>query len=773
MGQQTQLSDFVGNYGSYQTFITILLFVRYFLLGLMATSGTLLAPDVTFYCDLPRDEIIAIRPNITQLSLQEQEQEIREDLKKVCQLDFHLYQNQLNISTTTTTTNNQSRYRECDQFKYDKIPDQGRTLTSEFDLVCERETLRQIFQSLVSGSIVVGHVFWGTFSDRYGRFASQKLCLFISLVSGFVSIFSMDFWTFTILRSLCSFGDLGVVMSLTTSVVELVGNEYRGFSVALANFGYALAVSIVPYIVSYFEDFRLVVSFSVFCHILTIPFFMTTNESVRWLLTNRRFNKAEQELKRIQAWNSNWKRFRNYTFDMISIGRLCRQPEQSSIKHEHKINQNQAASEFDAKQFDIRFDQLIEQLESQNLYDPENRPEAGLDLIPTSDQSADSNNSQHQPQKQPAKVKQASKNNHHNFGGHKSLRYSLDSQFKSMSSIISENNLDKKSLSIYESLKSLDIEIDSLSLKDCDVDDFKSAKFELTTELNENNPEQSAKQTCKTHRYGQKNNTHSIAIIDYSGIEVDETTFDSKGAPKYYHYSENSIISANNQSGFQPIRARSSAARNELCHQPDCINMVANQLSFMGRVNQLFRDKRFMIATFTIVWTTFNSELQYMSFIIINLEVGEDMYLNFILGGCMEALAAIFASLLLSYAPRRASLIASWLLISLSCFGLSLAHIDSHWAVWLLALAKFSQSCLSTIASVAAYESFPTFLRQSGSGLVLTLGMLGSVFAPLICAEFDDHAGMDGVLMVFSFNALVAALLIQLFLIETKDCELK
>lgn len=207
--------------------------------------------------------------------------------------------------------------------------------------------------------------------------------------------------------------------------------------------------------------------------------------------------------------------------------------------------------------------------------------------------------------------------------------------------------------------------------------------------------------------------------------------------------------------------------------QPDCINLVAHQLSFMGRVNRLFRDKQLMICVFTIVWTTFNSELLYTSFIIINLEVGEDVYLNYILGGCMEALAAIVASLLLSYSPRRVSLIAFWLLISLSCFGLSLAHIDSHWAVWMLALAKFSQSSLSSIASVAAYESFPTFLRQSGSGLVFTLGMLGSVFAPLIFAEFDDHAGMDRVLMTFSFSSLTAAILIYLYLNETRNRELQ
>lgn len=697
------LNDFVGEHGGYQLAITMLLFVRYVLLGLMANSGPLMTPDVTFYCHLPMDEVLSIMPNISTLSPQEQELEIKEEFKQICQIDLHLYQNnsqlvnltntksqlkttplivtagQQQVMTTTNLTNsNLARIRECTDFTYQLAPDQGLTMTNDFDLVCDRDWLRSLFQSLLSASIVIAHVFWGTFSDKFGRFKAQKICLVISLLAGLLSIFAPDFWTFTLTRALCSFGDLGMVVSLTTTVVELVGSRYRGLSVALVNFGFALGVSLLPYVVAYFENYRVVVTFTIVCHAITMPMVLATNESVRWLMTNRKFKQARKELRRISRYNRWWR-------EMINLFRFKTKTDTNLVSEKELTRRlSKTAKRLEKETFDLLFREFVRQVETLNICDPCAKVEQSI--------------------KEEAKAIQ-SKTIRENYRENRDLPLNNADELSNQS--ISRRNSIDNITKLYKEAKEEDNQLDRPHLFD-----VRMKTLSLSARCAESSSECSIKQ-------------------DEFHIQV-------------------------------PSK-----------QQPDCINLVAHQLSFVGRVNRLFKDKKLMICVFTIVWTTFNSELLYTSFIIINLEVGEDLYLNYILGGCMEALAAIMASLLLSYAPRRVSLIAFWLLISFSCFGLSLAHIDSHWAVWMLALAKFSQSSLSSIASVAAYESFPTFLRQSGSGLVFTLGMLGSVFAPLIFAEFDDHAGMDRVLMTFSFSSLTAAVLIYLYLNETRDCELQ
>lgn len=909
-GSSIQLGDFVGEYGAYQFALTLALFVRYVFLGLMANSGPLMTPDVTFYCRLPMDEIAAIMPNITLLNQTEQKLEIKEEFKRICQLDLRLYQQNYfhtsNSSPTTLSSSSSSllantnynktidenqvasppvhlfiqlpvpvggapsagnlpvpgagganggggvggvknssafslhthnHIRECADFDYEIAQDQGRTMTSEFDLVCDRDWLRSLFQSLLSAAIVVAHVICGTFSDKYGRFKAQKLCLIISLLAGIWSIFALDFWTFVLARALCSFGDLGLVVSMTTTVVELVGSRYRGLSVAVVNFGFALGVTILPYIVAYFEDFRLVITFTVFCHTLTIPFILMTNESVRWLLTNRRFKLAKKELKRISRWNRNAKSLKRALYSMcqcICMQQQNRQEEEeeeknnntnkkrrkNEKKHQHLACTTKNSRLEEKKMFNILFERFINQIESQDFCDPLNAEPPSSTSSSTSSSSSSkivSSCSHSSPSKSttPTFSQNPTPEPSHLTGALTCTPTchccSTDNASLLTDVVLKNNTLLAAAATTTNDKGKTANQLDLAARAYLSA----SARFPLNsieyfTHTNDNkqpgghelNKSNQFLSVAANHQQTQSNQlamplgmrkATSFNEIFNPNIPHLETpapvpVIVVSTTPNQVSMSPVPISSSDSPAPLSPCNAsnssssmtRSQYAQHQILNQhqrrhqqPDCINLVAHQLSFVTRVSRLFKDKKLMIAVFTIVWTTFNSELQYTSYIIINLEVGEDVYLNYILGGCMEALAAISASLLLSYAPRRHSLITFWLLISLSCFGLSIAHIDSTWAVWLLALAKFSQSCLSSIASVAAYESFPTFLRQSGSGLVFTLGMLGSVFAPLIFAEFDDQAGMDRVLMTFSFSSLTAAILIYLFLQETRDCELK
>ena len=769
---QVQLSDFVGEHGAYQLALTSLLFVRYVLLGLMANSGPLLTPDVTFYCQLPEAEVLSIMPNISLLSARERELEIKEEFKQICQIDLHLYHNQTSLLLANSSSSrvlrtasvsapvaklSSARIRECTDFSYELAPDQGRTMTSEFDLVCDRDSLRSLFQALLSAAIVVAHVFWGTFSDRYGRFQAQRLCLLVSLLAGAMSLLTPDFWTFTLARALCSLGDLGLVVSLTTTVVELVGSRFRGLSVALVNFGYALGVTLLPYIVAYFEDFRLVVSFTVLCHLVTIPFVLATGESVRWQLTNRKFKLARGELKRIVRLNRSWSSLCQSVSSRVCLRfRILKGPVKSQAATT-TMSQQQALSDqkgspprgTKGEHFDLMFKQFIEQLESQNLCDPLGKPPdaSEADPEPTSYFGPEASGDV-------AETVRERLGSAEPTDREAELATGWSAQVEPGKQLGRAELLSEISVVVVEEPR----------IVPCGGCHLSSSPPVITVTRAPISRPASCSQLDRLDLGPDRHLLNSLARFGDPGpcqTRLKALTLPTRGGQ--LDEGRGGLLAE------EDFRQRGAQLRK----QPDCINLVASQLSFMGRVSRLFKDKRLMVAVFTIVWTTFNSELQYTSFIIVNLEVGEDVYLNYVLGGCMEALAAVSASLLLSYSPRRWSLITFWLLISASCFGLSIAHIDSTWAVWLLALAKFSQSCLSSIASVAAYEAFPTFLRQSGSGLVFTLGMLGSVFAPLIFAEFDDQAGMDRVLMTFSVSSLTAASLIYLFLSETRGCELQ
>lgn len=277
------VADIVGEYGIYQLSLTIITFLRYVGVAMMTNAGSLLAPNVDFWCVLPS--------NITsaQIAFESATNQTVEDyLHNRCHID---------------TVHQRAPY-QCERWTFSK--DAGVTLTDTFELVCERNWLRSAFQSIVSVGVVVAAVAWGSFSDRHGRNFTVRVCFVWSLAMGLISYYANNFLLYAVARSLCSFGDLGLVASLSTIVVELLGNRYRGAVIIIVYTGWAFGVMIMPWITGYYQNYRHVMLFTVAFHALTGLWLMTIHESPRWLLTNGRIEEAREEMRRVVLWQSNF-----------------------------------------------------------------------------------------------------------------------------------------------------------------------------------------------------------------------------------------------------------------------------------------------------------------------------------------------------------------------------------------------------------------------------------------------------------------------------------
>lgn len=597
--RKIQVTDFIGGIGVYQLSLILITFIRYVQVAMMVNVGPLIAPEIEFWCEIPKPILLTLLPNLTHIKEDSQRSlAISNTLNEACQISYDptkISSSNLlalaKISPSYSSINSTNTY-QCSNWIYEEAVDQGRTMTSEYGLVCSRDWLRSLYQTLVFAGIVLAHIFWGTFSDQYGRYQAQKLCIVLSLVFGIVASFAPNYWIFVLSRSIGSFSDLGIAMSLSTTMVETIGKRYRGVSVVIVNVGWAMGVMIMPWVVAHFENFKLVMLMTVICHVITIPWLMFSRESIRWLLANKRFHDAQVEMKRIRKW---------------------------SIR----------PIKMTTRSFNESFDMLISQ------YD-----------------------------------------------------------YKYLASIQDEQS--------------------------------------------------------GSHTIGEVPVPQNIVQSNVISVEPRRMSLEDATGKKFY-------------------KVNSDDDENRL---QDCVGM-ASKFHCITKLWQLFSSGQLLLVTLTLSWTIFNSELLYASFIHINLEVGEDVFLNFILGGLMEISAAFTACILLTFSPRKYSMVAFWLLISALCFALSLTNVDSNSSVWILAVAKFAQSTVSTITCLVAFETFPTEFRQTGSGLCDTLGKLGALVAPIVWAVSDDIMGLDKLLLIFSFPALSAAILTALFVKETKGCELK
>lgn len=278
------IADIIGEFGWYQFSLASITFIRYVCVALMTNAGPLFAPSVQFWCKLP-DEL---DNNKSWNNLIVKPENISKDdfLANKCQMDLR----------------NGSSF-ECTQYIYNRT-EYGVTLTDSFNLVCQRDWLRSVFQSTISFGVVFASIAWGSFSDKHGRSFAVHVSFVGALLSGLISYFADSMLLFTISRSICSFCELGLVVSLLTIIVEISGNKYRGSTCIIVYTGWAVGVAIMPWIAEYFRDYRQAMVFTIFLNLATLPWLLTVKESVRWSLVNGRISEAGEEIKRISKWNS-------------------------------------------------------------------------------------------------------------------------------------------------------------------------------------------------------------------------------------------------------------------------------------------------------------------------------------------------------------------------------------------------------------------------------------------------------------------------------------
>lgn len=522
--EDVTISDIIGQFGIYQLSLSILTFVRFINVALMTNAGPLIAPDMNYWCCIP-DTMIPQVVKAKNLTLEEY-------LNKKCKLDM--------------VGNEQYA---CSNWTFD-ASSTGTTLTNAFSLVCERDYLRDTFQSVISIGVVVGSVVWGSFSDRHGRYMATKVSFLCSLISGLVSCMAKDLLTYTIARSICSFGDLGLVASLSTMLLETIGKKYRGPVCIVVYTGWAVGVMIMPWITEYFRNFKDLMLFTVIFHLLTLPWILTTGESIRWLLSNGRPTEALLELKRISRLN--------------------------------------------------------------------------------------------------------------NF-------FKLSPEFKSDT----EKRVDDKFVTLKR---------------------------------------------------------------------------------KYIGISERTLS--------ERMKNRARFGRLGL--------VLESTVGGIMKINKLFGERKIALATITLVWTNFNSELFYMLFILINSDIGDNIKLNYAVGGVMEILATFLCMVMTSIMSRRLSLVSTLVTISGFCFVLTFTQHLKFASVLIMNLNKLAISTLSSFVYVVTTENFPTNLRQTGYGLSGTLGSLGAVVAPILVSQVH----MTNLMLMLTILPLTAAVLIPLYLRETKGTEL-
>ncbi|XP_042296061.1 solute carrier family 22 member 6-B-like isoform X2 [Sceloporus undulatus] len=208
------------------------------------------------------------------------------------------------------------------------------TIVSEWDLVCDSWTLRQMAQSIYMAGVLIGSLLIGGLSDRFGRKALIIWCYLQMGVAGACTAFAPNFTAYCVLRFLCGMAMSGISLNSVSLCMEWIPTKYRAIIGTINGYCYTTGQFILAGVAYAIPDWRwlqLAVSLPFFVFFLYSWLFV---ESARWLASSGKEKRAVKALKKAAWINGRKKEGEKLSVEVL---KSSMQKELSSNKSSHSM----------------------------------------------------------------------------------------------------------------------------------------------------------------------------------------------------------------------------------------------------------------------------------------------------------------------------------------------------------------------------------------------------------------------------------------------------
>jgi len=190
----------------------------------------------------------------------------------------------------------------CQQFVYD-TGEMEKTVTMKYDLVCDKKGKVNLSQSIFFGGVLAGALVFGQLGDYIGRKSVFMIALIQTVSCSVVAVYVGDLVTYNVLQFLTAMGQVGLFQACFVLGVELVGPKYRVFCGVFIEFFFVCGELILAFLAWYFRDWKKMTLAYMIPSIVFVSYYFFVPKSVRWLLSQQRYEEAEAELQKVAKWN--------------------------------------------------------------------------------------------------------------------------------------------------------------------------------------------------------------------------------------------------------------------------------------------------------------------------------------------------------------------------------------------------------------------------------------------------------------------------------------
>lgn len=275
----------LGNFGRYQKRIYFLLCLPIILCGLNMFVGVFLLATPDHRCALPGE-------------LQTHSYNLTNDVwKKHYPMDHltHQYSKCTYYKNLTHSTKMLSHHKhealKCDEWIYDDTKFK-RNVVTEWNLVCGKSFLRATANSLLLFGDLLGSVFFGQLSDKIGRKPVFFMCLTIQCVSGILSGFAPEYFTFILCKVIIGAASNGVFLASYIISIEMVGPQIRLYASEIFMMFFSCGYMLTAAFNYYIDDWRMIQIAISAPTALFLIYWWFIPESARWLIARNRHAEA-------------------------------------------------------------------------------------------------------------------------------------------------------------------------------------------------------------------------------------------------------------------------------------------------------------------------------------------------------------------------------------------------------------------------------------------------------------------------------------------------
>ncbi|XP_005103413.2 organic cation transporter protein [Aplysia californica] len=220
---------------------------------------------------------------------------------------------------------NLTTFCEAGQFVYHP-KNAEKTIVSDFDLVCSNKDLSSLATTIYFAGVMLGGLVFGDLADRLGRLPVLLGTLYMSVVLGVATAFSVNYVMFVVLRFAQGVLMQGMQTSAYTMVMELFVARLRPMAGSVIESFFGVSVMLLAGLAYALQDWRhlqLAVSIP---GVLAVFYVCVVPESLRWLLMKGKFEKAEALIRKICQKNqvafpaAEWQKLKEETSMKLDLG---------------------------------------------------------------------------------------------------------------------------------------------------------------------------------------------------------------------------------------------------------------------------------------------------------------------------------------------------------------------------------------------------------------------------------------------------------------------